>query len=191
MGRHVVLVASGETERHALPRLLGGASASLDVRTTRHGKITADDTAKIITAAYWEGFGRGKPPDKAIVLVDADGRSPESILPPLEEEIARRLKRIPISLLLAHAQWHLEAWFFGDAQRLQEYLKRDVGNIDPSLPDEIRMPKAHLKNLLGDDVVYTARVAGEIADVLDPEEISKRSPSFAGLIGKVRNGTAS
>lgn len=188
MGKRVVVVAAGDTERLALPRLLAGHGARLDIRKTRHGTVTIDDATRIITAAYWEGVGRDEPPDKAIVLVDADGKPPEAVLRALRDEVPRRLKKVPIPVLFTHAQWHLEAWFFGDARGLAAYLRRDVGGVEASRPDEIQQPKAHLKNLLGENIVYTARMAAEIAAAVDPKEVRKRSPSFAALVAGVRNG---
>ena len=88
----------------------------------------------------------------------------------------------------AHAQRHLEAWYFADGGNLRSYLKRDLGRIDDSRPDEIENPKLHLRNIL--DQVYTARVSEEIARVLDAENISRRSPSFRGFLEALLNGVA-
>ena len=71
---------------------------------------------------------------------------------------------------------------------LRSYLKRDLGRVDDSRPDEIEDPKLRLKNIL--DQVYTARVSEEIARALDAENIARRSPSFRGFLEAVLNGVA-
>lgn len=46
------------------------------------------------------------------------------------------------SIQYAYAQWHLEAWYFGDAEGLRRYLGgKALGNVDTSQPDEIHNPK--------------------------------------------------
>ena len=87
----------------------------------------------------------------------------------------------------AYAQWNLEAWYFADAANLRDWLGRALGQVDTSKPEEIRNPKLHLKNLLGDRV-YTARVSEEIASRLDAPTIAQRSPGFKGFLDAVMNG---
>ncbi len=89
-------------------------------------------------------------------------------------------------MLYAYAQWHLEAWYFADATNLREYLHRDLGSVDASKPDEIENPKLHLTNLLPQ--FYTSRVSEEIAEVLKPQTIEGRSPSFKRFVEVVKNG---
>ena len=97
------------------------------------------------------------------MLVDVDGKAPTDVLRPFEDDLPSRLGAgIGARVLCAHAQWHLEAWYFGDAPNLRAYLGRSVGSVDTSKPDEIKNPKGHLKQLLGDRV-YTARVSEGIA----------------------------
>ena len=59
--------------------------------------------------------------------------------------------------------------------------------MDASQPDEIKNPKLHLKNLLGDRV-YNARVSEDIARRLDAMTITARSPGFDGFREAVING---
>ena len=87
----------------------------------------------------------------------------------------------------AYAQRHLEAWYFADGGNLRGYLKRDLGRVDDSRPDEIENPKLHLKNIL-DEQVYTARVSEEIARGPDAETIARRSPSFKDFPEALLNG---
>ena len=45
----------------------------------------------------------------------------------------------------------------------------------------------HLQQLLGEKT-YTVPVSQEIAESLNVDTIARRSPSFAGFLGAVRNG---
>ncbi|MGV8039051.1 MAG: hypothetical protein AB2L07_02895 [Thermoanaerobaculaceae bacterium] len=122
--------------------------------------------AQLARATWFDLNGRGHPPDKIVVLVDADGRTPEEAVAALDG-LEGRLRDIPVKVLVTAAKWHLEAWFFADGKALREYLGgRNLGSVDASHPDAIHNPKAHLKNLLGRP--YTAATAEEIAGRLDP-----------------------
>ena len=192
MADHVVVIASGETERRSLPHLVShlrkqGTSVD-DVRIPPRNKALDVDVAeKIIRSIWYENLG--EEPDKIVLLVDVDRKSPDQAVRPMSEELARRLpNEIEMKMQYAHAQRHLEAWYFADGGNLRSYLKRDLGRIDDSRPDEIENPKPHLRNIL--DQVYTARVSEEIASVLDAENISRRSPSFRGFLEALLNGVA-
>ena len=129
-------------------------------------------------------------PQKFVLLVDADGKDPDSVLVPLQEKLTERLPdEIRVRVQYAYAQWHLEAWYFADATHLRAYLSRSAGSVDTSKPDEIQNPKLHLKQLLSPRS-YTARVSEEIARTLNPRTIAGRSPSFKGFVDAVLNGTA-
>ena len=131
----------------------------------------------------------GQPPDKVVVLIDLDGKAPDEGLSQFQAELPGRLPdHVARNLQYAYAQWHLEAWYFADAENLRAFLDdKALGNVDASQPDGIQNPKLHLKNLLGRP--YTARVSEEIAVRLDPGKIAQRSPSFRGFIAAIRNGT--
>ena len=142
---------------------------------------------KIIKSIWYENVG--EEPDKIVLLVDVDRKPPEQVVPQMREELARRLPdEIDKRMQYAHAQRHLEAWYFADGGNLRGYLKRDLGNVDDSRPDEIENPKLHLKDIL--DQVYTARVSEEIARALDAETIARRSPSFRGFLAALLNGVS-
>ena len=129
-------------------------------------------------------------PEKFVLLVDVDGKDPESVVVPLREKIIKRLpEEIHVRVQYAYAQWHLEAWYFADATNFRAYFNRSAGHIDTSKPDEIENPKNHLKQLLFPRT-YTARVSEEIARTLDPRTIAGRSPSFKGFVEAVLNGSA-
>jgi len=194
VAKKVVVIVSGESDRRSIPHLCRRFLQQAEFIEVRkppgNAALTPEQAIKLIRAAWYELNGRGKVPDKFVVLVDADANAqdPEVAAKPFEEAVDH-LADIPAPRLVAVAVRHLEAWFFGHAEKLREFLNRDPGNVDTSRPDEIDNPKLHLTNLLRSrDRVYTARVAEQIAGLLDPHTIAGRSPSFAGFVSKVKNG---
>jgi hypothetical protein len=191
MGKHVVVIASGETERRSLPHLVAHLQAEdialVEVRIPPGGKgLTVEMAEKLLKASWYERIAAR--PDKFVVLVDTDGRSPDEVLRPFREQLPGRIgAKIGAQLQFACAQWHLEAWYFADISGLRAYLERDAGSVDTSKPDEIQHPKHHLKNLLGERA-YTAVISEEIARRLNAQTIAQRSPSFQGFLQAVRNG---
>ena len=191
MSKHVVVIASGETERRSVPHLvahLRSEDISVDeVRIPPRGRaLNVEKAEKLVKATWYENVVN--PPDKFVVLVDVDSKAPAEVLRPLQEQLPGRLgPEIRATIQYAHAQWHLEAWYFADSANLRGYLKRAPGNVDTSKPDEIQNPKLHLKNLLGDRV-YTAVISEEITKRLNAQTIAQRSPSFQGFLDAVTNG---
>ena len=190
MAKRVVIIASGETERRALPHLarhLQEHSVAVDeVRIPpRNRALNAQMAERLIKAAWYENLST--PPDKFVVLMDVDQAHPGQVLTGIRSELPRRVVTIEADVLYAYAQEHLEAWYFADAENLGSYLGRDAGQVDTSRPDEIRNPKLHLRHLLGERV-YTARVSEEIARTLSPGTIAGRSPSFRKFVDAVMNG---
>ncbi len=192
MAKRVVVIASGETERRALPHLVKHPELT-DIEVTevrippRNRALKPEVVENLIRAAWFSNLHQ--PPDKFVVLVDADRHEPTKVLAPFEEVLPRKLDDISAQVIFTYAQQHLEAWYFGDAERLKEHLSRPLGAVDTSSPDEIDNPKLHLKHLLAGRV-YTSRVSEEIARRLDSESISQRSPSFRRFVKAVLNGDA-
>lgn len=191
MAGRVVVIASGETERRALPRLMShlrerGAHL-VDVRIPPgHRALDAAMAEKLVKAA-WFG-GAPPPPDKFVVLIDTDRSDPEERLRALRDPLSRRLAGVGAPVLYAYAQRHLESWYFADAENLRQFLGgRTLGRIDASRPDELDNPKRHLAGLLGPRL-YTASVSEEIAGHMNPETIQARSPSFRGFVTAAMNG---
>jgi hypothetical protein len=191
MGKDVVVIASGETERRSLPHLVTHLRsediAVVEVRIPPGGKaLNVDMAEKLVKASWFERIAA--PPDKFVVLVDTDGRTPDETLQPFRDQLPSRLgTKISAQLRFACARWHLEAWYFADIAGLRGYIERAPGSVDTSKPDEIRNPKLHLKNLLGERA-YTAVISEEIAKRLDVLTIGQRSPSFQGFLRAIRNG---
>lgn len=192
MAKRVIILASGETERRALPHLLAhlrarGVSVEEVLIPTGNRPLNVEMTVRLINAAWYLRLGVDPSPDKFVVLLDVDGKPPEKVLEPFRALPDRLPDEIGAAIRCAYAQWHLEAWYFADAANLRGYLGRALGKADTSKPDEIQNPKLHLEHLL-DDRVYTARVSEEIASVLDAPTIAERSPSFKGFLDAVMNG---
>jgi hypothetical protein len=194
MSKNVVVIVSGETDRRSVPllcRQFFQQAESFEVRKPPgNAALTPEQATRLIKSAWYELRGRGSAPNKFVVLVDTDGGDPTQVAKPFEEAVAK-LVDIPPPKLVATAVRHLEAWFFAHAEELREFLGRDLGSVDSSRPDEIDNPKLHLMNLLRSrSRIYTAPVAERIATRLDQHTIEGRSRSFAGFLGKLKNGCA-
>ena len=192
MAKRVLVIASGPTEQSALPILLEhlkSENIEIDIRIPpRHRQLRPNVVCPIIISSQYDS-DEG-PPDKCVILVDTDGKSPDEAIGPVRQGLQRtQLSRSFQNIKFAYAQWHLEAWYFADAANLRGYLRRDMGNINPNEPDQIQNPKHHLRQLLG-ETTYTAQVSADIAEKLDPTSISQRSPSFRTFLETIRNGDA-
>ena len=192
MGKKVIVIASGETERRSLPHLVDhlveDGITVVEVRYPPRNLPLNVGTVSNLLKATWYELQYIDPPDKFVVLVDVDGNQPGQVLTPFQRNLVNNLRpQITAPVLFAYAQWHLEAWFFGDAENLRAYLGRDLGNVDASNPDDIENPKLHLKNLMGGSS-YTSIASEEIARRLDGRTIAGRSASFRGFLEAVRNG---
>lgn len=191
MAKNVIIIASGETERRSIPHLMAhlkdeGVFVEEVRYPPRHRPLNVEMAASLLKAAWFASLSK---PDKFVILVDTDGKAPNEVLRPFQENLPRCISReISVAVQFAYAQWHLEAWFFADITNLRKYLGRDPGSVDPSRPDEIENPKHHLKQLLGDRM-YTAVISEEIASQLDAPTIAGRSPSFQSSLDAVRNGS--
>jgi len=144
--------------------------------------MSAAVARKVVIGAWWERIA--DPFEKVVVLIDADAADPsdkEAEFNPMVIQLAS----IPVPVIVTAAKWHLEAWFFGDADGLRGYLGRSLGRIGTG-PDGIERPKYRLRDLLGG--VYTSTVAEEIGATLSATAIRGASPSFAKFERSVLNG---
>lgn len=189
--KRVVVVASGETERHALPHLVrylrDQGLVAQDVRIPpRNRRLDVEMAEKLIKAAWYGSLDA--PPDKFVVVMDVDDADPTEVMKPMQTQLPKRVREVGADVLCAYAQAHLEAWYFADVGNLRNFLGRGPGHVDTSKPDEISNPKLQLRQLLGERV-YTARVSAEIAEVLDGRTIAERSPSFRMFVNALMNGS--
>ena len=83
MTKKVVVIASGETERRSIPHLLAhlkeqGTSAD-EVRIPPNNRaINAEMAEKLVKTVWYPGPA----PDKIVLLLDVDGKSPDEVVPP-------------------------------------------------------------------------------------------------------------
>ena len=186
MSKCVVVIASGEKERRSLPRLLSHLNdRHVEVRIPpRNRTLNVDEVYRLIQSARFE-----LRPDKYVILVNVGGRFPSDLVEPLRKGVVARFdEQFSSQIKFAYAQWHLEAWYFGDSQSLRDYFQgKALGKVDTSQPDKINNPKLHLTNLLGAEF-YSARVSEEIAGNLNARTIAGRSPSFELFLSAVMNG---
>ena len=190
MVKRVIVVASGETERRALPMLVSHLEAQGvfvdEIRIPPRNRALDVRMAERLIKAVWYEKTNARP-DKFVLLIDTDGKAPKAVLEPFEQQLPGRLRRIEAPVRYACANQHLEAWYFADAANLRAYLGRAPGHVNTSEPDGIRNPKLHLMHLL-DLRAYTARISEEIASKLDARVIAQRSPSFRGFLDAAMNG---
>ena len=144
MAKNVIVLASGETERRALPHLLFhlrdcGVSL-MEVRIPpRNGELRVQMAERIIKAAWYERLDA--PPDKFVILLDVDGKPSNRVLEPFRALPERLGGEVEATVLYAYAQWHLEAWYFADAVGLRGYLHgRTLGTSTPPSPTGFRIP---------------------------------------------------
>ena len=182
----MVVIASGLTERRALPYLVAHLQTrKVSVRIPPgYRALSVEMVEKLIKAAWYEDLR--EPPDKFVLLLDLDGAGSDEVFRPFRERLPARLSDIGAPLKYAYAKPHLESWYFADGSNLRAYLGRALGSVDVSKPDEIESPKLHLRNIL--DRRYTSMISEQIARSLDAVTIAKRSPSFRGFLDAVSNG---
>ena len=190
MPKRVLIIASGPTELNALPTLLDHLKLEgieVDIRIPPgHHQLRPNVLCPIIYSAQYDSEHGS--PDKYVILVDTDGKTPEEAISPIRQGLQRAqvLQKFH-NVKFAFAQWHLEAWYFADAANLRTYLDRNMGSVNANDPDQIQNPKHHLRQLLGDRT-YTAQVSADIAARLDYRTISQHSPSFRTFLEAIRNG---
>jgi hypothetical protein len=142
MNKRVVVIASGETERRSLPHLVAHLQPEgivvTEIRRPDNTKALSVEMAEKLVKAAWWAPADDVPPDKFVILLDADGNDPDQILQSFRDQLPQRLgSKITASIMFAVAQWHLEAWYFADDSGLRTYLNRDLGSVDTSAPDRI------------------------------------------------------
>jgi hypothetical protein len=116
--------------------------------------------------------------EKALVISDADGRDPESVVRSLRIEHRKtyRFKVIPLVIVE-----ELEAWLISDPEALKQVLRVDKEFHSPEKrPD----PKAELKKLC----IYTPEIARKLAEVIDLKVLAKSCPRFSKFRNAVIGG---
>lgn len=117
MTKRVIVIASGETERRAIPHLvehLKNRGIVIDgVRIPpRQRPLDIGMVEKLIKAAWYESLHA--PLDKFVILIDVDHADPRTATAPFPECISRQLRGIAAPMKVAYAQQHLESRYFAD-----------------------------------------------------------------------------
>ena len=86
MVKRVVVIASGETERRSLPHLvshLGGVGISVSQVLIPPGnrELNVRMAERLIKSAWYSSLD--SPPNKFVVLVDTNGKTPENVIGPV------------------------------------------------------------------------------------------------------------
>lgn len=94
MARNVVVIASGLTEQRSLPHLLSylreQGTYVTEVRIPPNNRALGHSVAESIIKSIWYKDPHAAP-QKFVLLVDADGKDPESVVVPLQEKLTERI----------------------------------------------------------------------------------------------------
>ena len=106
MTKRVVVIASGETERRALPHLLRSLQrdgvAQVDVRIPpKNRQLCAKMAEKLIRATWFANLAERI--DKFVVVADTDQADPVTVLKSLQRDLHERLEDIQADILFAYA----------------------------------------------------------------------------------------
>ena len=104
MIKRVIVIASGETERRAIPHpvahlqdrgiVIDGVRIPL-----RQRPLDIETAEKLVKAAWYENLPT--PPDKFVILVDVDRADPQVATAPFRECISRQLRDIAAPIKIA------------------------------------------------------------------------------------------
>jgi len=120
------------------------------------------------------------PIDMAIVIVDADGKDPTALEADMRTKVATRRYRFAVHVYaVANA---MEAWLLADPDTVNRAMQfRTSKRVAKThhAPETLPHPKLLLQQLLtGIGVDYTATVAAEIAQQIDPQVLAGKCPRF-------------
>jgi len=123
---------------------------------------------------------QGSPVDKALVIMDANGKDADQLIERAQERITNRKYPFPVKIVVIIRE--LESWLLADETAISSVTVEYSGRTAPRVnepPEEIVAPKERLTGLLsGAGVYYTAEVARRIAAAVDIERLSYRCPGF-------------
>ncbi len=119
--------------------------------------------------------------EKALVVSDADGRNPQTLVAQLQREIQN--VQLPFQVHFVVAVQEIEAWLLADHLALNSVVagRGSRANFQPLTdnPERTADPKRELRILLGSaGTPYTQAVAQEIAQKSDLQRIAYWSESF-------------
>jgi uncharacterized protein DUF4276 len=113
--------------------------------------------------------------DKALIVSDANGEQPSTLLTRIRRGLTGRRYGFPVEPLVIVQE--LEAWLLADEEALQNVV--GTKRMLVRSPEDLKDPKRQLLRLLSQrDHIYTPALAGRIADAIRIPILSKRCPSF-------------
>jgi hypothetical protein len=122
----------------------------------------------------------GGPVDMAIVIVDADGQDPTALEAEMRAKVATRQYRFAVHVYAVTNA--MEAWLLADPDTVNRAMQgRTSKRVTKThhAPETLLDPKLLLQQLLtGIGVDYTAAVAAEIAQQIDPQVLAGKCPRF-------------
>lgn len=112
--------------------------------------------------------------DKALVICDADGEQPMTLMTRIRRGLAGHRYGFPVEPVVIVQE--LEAWLLADEEALQSVV--GMRTLFRS-PEDRRYPKRELVRLVSQTGhVYDHALAGRIAEAIRISILSKRCPSF-------------
>jgi hypothetical protein len=128
--------------------------------------------------------------EKALVIRDCNGASPEDVEGRMTEKIANRNYSFPRGVGLCAVRREMETWLLSDGQAISQVALarggRRVEQVQGTLEDVVD-PKAKLVKVLSKaGLTYTSVVCEEIARETRLAILRYRCPSFRSFESKVR-----
>ena len=128
----------------------------------------------------------GGPVDGALVIRDCDNKTPTMVLRQMKEKLGRKTYRFPVEFCAVRRK--LDSWLLADENAINKVSRgKVVARVNEAIED-INDPKERLQEILNEvKLKYTAAVLGEIAAVIELEELERRVPSFKSFKESVLN----
>lgn len=127
----------------------------------------------------------GGPVDGALVIRDCDRKSPATVLAQMRERLGSRTYVFPRGVELCAVNKKLDSWLLADERAINEVSRtrggKTIARVNETIED-IAWPKELLQKKLNEaKLIYTAAVLGEIAAVIDLDQLEYRVPSFVAF----------
>ncbi len=184
----VGLVVEGEYDEYALKAFL---LKHFNEHATFEVRVCGGPIKKIWLGVLEEfrlRVEKGQRLDRAVVAMDSDETTPESVLTALQAKKASK-PPYPFPVILGLAVRELEAWLLADEQALSKVLRTPVACVSGNI-QKLKNPKEVLAYLLiMNGVVYTKEVAAQIASAASLSTVQERCSWFRRLLADLGSPT--
>lgn len=161
------LIVEGAYDEVAIPVLLKRCRNGVKVITRKcRGSVTGKFLGLLAE------LGQSHRTDKVLIVSDADGREPRTVLSAIQRRLVGNYRFIVTPLIIVEM---LEAWLIADPEALETILGVKTSFVHP---ERIRDPKAELRRLFAQRSAYTPEIARRIAEEIDLELLARRCPKF-------------